>query len=61
MRRHVLRWAAVLRRAWHRHCRALAFVPDPHGQFPSVPLDWYLHDTDVQIPIQRTRHLDRRR
>ena len=57
MRRHVLRWAGALRRAWVRHCLALATAPDPHGQFPALPLDWYVRadePQDVHIPRQRT-------
>ncbi|GAB1511057.1 hypothetical protein [Actinophytocola sp. KF-1] len=55
MRQHGLDWAHILRRAWQRHCAALAAVPDPHGQFPALPLDWYLSDLDdVHIPRQRT-------
>ncbi|OLF14394.1 hypothetical protein BLA60_04530 [Actinophytocola xinjiangensis] len=59
MRRHVLRWAGVLRRVWQRHASTLACVPDPHGQFPALPLDWYLPDpgAHVHIPEQRTRSL----
>lgn len=55
MRRRVLRWTGALRQAWWRHCETLACVPDPHGQFPALPLDWYRRDDDVpvHIPAQR--------
>jgi hypothetical protein len=46
MRRHVLRWVRLARCSWHRHCTTLTAVPDPHGQFPALPLDWYLRDSD---------------
>ena len=58
MRRHLFRWA---RYAWRRHCTTLAAAPDPHGQFPAVPLDWYLREQpEPVIPEQRTHPPHRR-
>jgi hypothetical protein len=57
MRRHVLRWADAFRCAWDRHCAALAAIPDPHGQFPALPLDWYRRDeppAPAHVPAPRT-------
>jgi hypothetical protein len=68
MRGHVLRWTGALRRAFRRHCETLASVPDPHGQFPALPIEWYRNDdvlSGVVIPEQPSGapawHPDRRR
>ncbi|MGB3444354.1 MAG: hypothetical protein WBA97_36910 [Actinophytocola sp.] len=54
MRRLVARWGAVPLREMTKHGATLAAVPDPHGQFPGVPISWYVNDTvpDVTIPEQ---------
>ncbi|GAB3447249.1 hypothetical protein [Actinophytocola sediminis] len=54
MRRLMARCGTVLLHAITRYGATLATVPDPHGQFPGLPVSWYIKENvpDVGIPEQ---------
>lgn len=55
MLRLLSRWGAAFLRAMSTHGMTLAAVPDPHGQFPAVPIPWCVAENgpeDVVVPEQ---------
>lgn len=55
MRRHLPRLIARFLRAVSEHSATLVAVPDPHGQFPGLPISWYVRptiDPEITIPEQ---------